>query len=183
MTANTHVCPAEHAGMLDNSLRKLAQNPFKILSSYVKSGMKAADIGCGPGFFTLPMAQMVGPNGHIYGYDLQQKMLEKIADKINGSELEQIISLQRCETTTVNFVEKVDFILAFYMLHEVPDQKQLLQEMYDNLNKGGKVLIVEPFFHVSKKQFNTFQKIAKLTGYSQEPGPKLFFSRSMLLGR
>lgn len=52
------VCPVEIAGSPDNDLRRLLQNPLKILSPYVKEGMTAVDVGCGPGFFTIPMAHL-----------------------------------------------------------------------------------------------------------------------------
>ncbi|KAB3547857.1 MAG: SAM-dependent methyltransferase, partial [ANME-2 cluster archaeon] len=48
-----HVCPVESAGGLDNRVRRLLQNPQKILGNYVKEGMTALDLGCGPGFFSV----------------------------------------------------------------------------------------------------------------------------------
>ena len=52
------VCPVEIAGGLDNRVRRWIQNPRKILSPYIKVGMKVMDIGCGPGFFSNEMAEM-----------------------------------------------------------------------------------------------------------------------------
>ncbi len=67
------VCPAELAGSLDNRMRRLLQNPLKILRPYVQEGMTALDVGCGPGFFTLPMAQLVGSSGRVIAADLQRR--------------------------------------------------------------------------------------------------------------
>ncbi len=73
-----HICPVENAGMLDNSIRNFLQNPEKILKPYLQTGMVALDVGCGPGFFSLQMAEMVGESGKVIAADLQQGMLEKL---------------------------------------------------------------------------------------------------------
>jgi Ribosomal protein L11 methylase len=57
------VCPVERAGGLDNWVRRWLQNPRKFLAPYVSKGMTVLDMGCGPGFFSLEMASMVGVSG------------------------------------------------------------------------------------------------------------------------
>jgi ubiquinone/menaquinone biosynthesis C-methylase UbiE len=57
--------------------------------------MTVLDFGCGPGFFTLPMAQMVGASGHVMAVDLQAEMLEKPREKLRATELAGRISLIR----------------------------------------------------------------------------------------
>ena len=69
------VCSVESAGALDIQLRKLIQNPGKILKPFIKEGMTVMDLGCGPGFFTIEMARMVGKNGNVTAVDLQEGML------------------------------------------------------------------------------------------------------------
>ena len=56
----TRVCPVEKADRLDTRIRRWLQNPQKILKPYIKEGMTVLDFGCGPGFFSVDMAQMVG---------------------------------------------------------------------------------------------------------------------------
>jgi len=50
------LCPVKHAGTLDNKIRKMLQDPKKILGPYIKKGISVLDLGCGPGFFTVAMA-------------------------------------------------------------------------------------------------------------------------------
>lgn len=176
--ATSHVCPAERAGMLDSWFRKLIQNPDKIVSPYLRSGMKAADIGCGPGFFTLPMARMVTSSGRVYGYDLQEEMLAKIEQKIEGSAVADSISLKATRQDKIGFVEQVDFVLAFYMVHETTSAAALFKEVYLAMNGGGTFLVVEPLFHVSKSDFQAYFEIAEKCGFVTERGPQVFFSRS-----
>lgn len=176
------VCPVELAGSLDNKIRRWLQNPQKILAPYVKEKMKVLDIGCGPGFFSIEIAKMVGVNGKVFSVDLQEGMLKKIRDKIRETSLEDIIETIKCEEDEIVLPEKVDFILAFYMVHEVPDKEKLFETLFNLLNEKGKLLIVEPkFFHVSKKEFAQTINIAENAGFKIAPGPKLPFSFSSTL--
>src|SRR5512136_956950 len=94
---HTRVCPAEISGSLDNSLRRLFQNPLKILKPYISEGMTVIDLGCGPGFFTLDIAKLVTGSGKVIAADLQEKMLEKVIRKIKGTESEKIIEIHKCQ--------------------------------------------------------------------------------------
>ena len=176
------VCPVKLANSLDNNIRRWLQNPQKILSSYVKEGMKVLDVGCGPGFFSVELAKMVGTSGKVYAVDLQEGMLQKLRDKIYGTPLEQIIQLIKCEKDEIVIPDKVDFILAFYMVHEVPDKDRLLVTLKNFLNENGELLIVEPkLFHVSKKEFASTIEKAEAAGFKAAKGPKLPFSFSSVL--
>ncbi len=176
------VCPVEMAGSLDNKIRRWLQNPQKILSSYVKEGMTTLDIGCGPGFFSVEMAKMVGSGGRVISADLQEGMLQKVKAKIKGTYLEDRIKLVKCDRDKTNISDKFDFGLAFYMVHEIPDKVSFFKELRSALNYNGKILIVEPkWFHVSKKDFLQTIEYAKNAGLNVIKGPALPFSRSTIL--
>ncbi len=179
--SETHVCPVQLAGSLDNKLRKLLQNPYKVLSPYVTEGMKVLDVGCGPGFFSIELAKLVGAKGKVLAADLQEGMLQKIRIKIKGTELENRIEFIRCGKETINVFEKVDFINCFYMLHEVPAKNKFFSELKNILVEKGQILIVEPSFHVTGKEFMRTMEIAAITGFKIKRGPKLFLSRSSVL--
>jgi ubiquinone/menaquinone biosynthesis C-methylase UbiE len=179
---NKHVCPVERAGGLDNKVRRLLQNPQRILGNYVKEGMTALDLGCGPGFFSVEMAKMVGESGMVIAVDLQEGMLQKLKDKIQGTEIEKRIKLYKCEEDTIGVSENVDFVLAFYMVHEVPDQKKFFEEIKSILKPDGKALIVEPkLFHVSKRAFKESMMKAREIGLEPVEKPRLFLSRAVIL--
>lgn len=176
------VCPVELANSLDNKIRRWLQNPQKILSPYVKKGMKVLDVGCGPGFFSVELAKMVGSGGKVYSVDLQEGMLQKLRDKIYGTPLEKIIQLIKCGQDEITAPEKVDFILAFYMVHEVPNKDNLFATLKNILKESGEFLIVEPkLFHVSQKEFNSTISKAEAVGFKAAKGPKLLFSFSSIL--
>lgn len=178
---NNRVCPVERAGSLDNSIRRWLQNPQKILQPYIEEGMTVLDVGCGPGFFSIDMAQMVGNSGRIIASDLQEGMLQKVRDKIKGTELEKRITLHKCEENKIGVSEHVDFVLLFYMVHEIPNKEEFFNEIGTILKSDGQVLIVEPPFHVSKSAFEKTVRKAREAGFTDVEGPNVLFSKTVIL--
>jgi SAM-dependent methyltransferase len=87
-----------------------------------------------------------------------------------------------CDQNSVNVSDNVDFILAFYMVHEVPDKNSFFQQLKVLLNQGGRFLLVEPkLFHVSRTEFEQTIRIAETKGFKVYPGPAVVFSWSALL--
>jgi ubiquinone/menaquinone biosynthesis C-methylase UbiE len=175
------VCPVEKAGGLDNSLRKFLQNPQRILSPYIHYGMTVLDLGCGPGVFSIEIAKLLGDSGNVIAADLQKGMLDKVLLKIKGTKLEQRIILHECKEDSIDLTEKVDFVLAFYMVHEVLDHDHLFRELKSILKPNGQLFIVEPKFHVSKKSFESMIDRAKGFGLEIKDRPTVFFSRAVVL--
>ena len=178
---NSRTCPVELAGGLDNSVRKFLQNPQKLLKPFISKGMTVLDLGCGPGFFSIEIAKMLLDSGKVIAADLQVGMLEKISKKIKGTELERRIEIHKCEDTKVGVTENVDFVLAFYMIHEVANQELLFGELKSILKSDGKIYIIEPKLHVSKKSFELMINRIKNIGFEVIDGPKVFFSRTAVL--
>jgi ubiquinone/menaquinone biosynthesis C-methylase UbiE len=175
------ICPVEKAGGLDNPIRRLLQNPTKILKPYIGKGMTILDLGCGPGFFSIEIARLLNGTGKVIAADLQEGMLEKVNSKIKGTRLEKYIELHKCKGNETGITENVDFILCFYMIHEVPNQENLFIDLKSILKSNGKVLIIEPKFHVSKGAFEKMIISLINSGFEIIDKPKVFFSRTVLL--
>jgi ubiquinone/menaquinone biosynthesis C-methylase UbiE len=176
------VCPVELANSLDSGIRRWLQNPRKILAPFVREGMTVLDVGCGPGFFSVEMAKMVGNGGKVVAADLQEGMLEKLREKIRGTELEARFRLVKCDPDRINVLDRVDFILTFYMVHEVPDQRALFRQFHELLDDQGAWLLVEPkLFHVSREEFEASTRLAQEIGFEVRPGPRLLASWSAVL--
>jgi ubiquinone/menaquinone biosynthesis C-methylase UbiE len=183
MKPHTHpyVCPSEFAGSLDNSFRKWLQNPRKILKPYIKKGMTVLDLGCGPGVFTIEIAMMLLDSGKVIAADLQEGMLEIIAGKTKGTSIENRVQLHKCQADSIGVSEKADFILAFWMIHEVPDHDSLFKELKSILKPDGKILIAEPRMHVTGKAFKVMTEKILQAGFEITGRPKVFFSRTLSL--
>lgn len=175
------ICPVERAGSLDNRIRRWLQDPQKILRPYINEGMTVLDLGCGPGFFSIDIALMVGKSGRVIASDVQDGMLQKLGRKIQGTELAKRITLHRCGERKIGVYEKVDFVLAFYMVHEVPDQKEFFKGIHSIVKPNGQILIVEPPLHVSKTAFEETIRKAEDAGFEPVERPKIFLSKTMVL--
>lgn len=175
------VCPVAIAGFLDNRIRRWVQDPHKILSPYVKEGMTVLDFGCGPGHFAVHLARLVGKSGRVFAADLQEGMLQKVRDKIRGTDLESRITLHKTGEHKIGLAEKVDLVLAFYVVHEVPDQSAFFAEVQSVLKPDGSLLMTEPPFAVSKKAFEEAVSKAVAAGFVVAERPKVPLSKAVVL--
>ncbi len=108
-------------------------------------------------------------------------MLDKVRVKIRGTYLEQIVEIHKCQDDKIGVSQNVDFVLAFWMVHEVPDQDRLFRELKSFLKSGGNLYIIEPKFHVSLKSFESMITRTVYQGFKIIKRPKVAFSRAILL--
>lgn len=178
------VCPAWLGHFLANPIRKLLHPPQTILTPYVKEGMTVLDVGCGMGFFSIPLAQMVGKNGKVICVDMQEKMLQGLKNRAQKKEVFTRIETRLCSQQTLglqDLVAKIDFALAFAVVHEVPEPPRFFAELAATMILSGKVLLTEPKGHVSKEEFTITISMAQQHGFTIVEEPKIFRSRSVLL--
>jgi SAM-dependent methyltransferase len=178
-----HICSAEHAGMLITPLRKLFNSPKRILEGLARPGEVSIDLGCGPGYFTLPLAEMVGETGHVIAVDVQQEMLDKVRERAEAAGLAPRISFERPDGGGPGALGPADFALAFWMVHEVPDRLSFLRQVHDSLKPEGRLLLVEPALHVSKTEFAFAVAVAEKVGFTVVARPRVGLSRAALLLR
>ena len=81
------------------------------------------------GLFSIAMAKMVGKDGRVIAVDLQQQMLDVLERRARMAGVADRITAHRSEATSIGLTEPVDFALAFYSAHEVPDLRRLLTEI------------------------------------------------------
>lgn len=177
-----HTYPHALSWMLDNSIRRIIQNPRRIFREYVRAGDTVLDYGCASGTFTIDLARMVGEKGKVVGADLQKEMLDKLAAKAAKLGLMQV-ETKKCGDDGIGLTDDVDFALAFYVMHEVPDQGRVLKEIASRLKPGGLLLIVEPVIHVSGKAFQATITMAEEAGLELVERPSILLSQAALLKR
>jgi ubiquinone/menaquinone biosynthesis C-methylase UbiE len=176
-----HTCPWWLIGSFDNPLRRLIHPPERILAGLVKEGQTVLDLGPGMGYFTLPLARMVGPQGTVIAADLQPQMLAGLRRRAERAGLLAQIQCHMARPERIGVSSAVDFALAFWMLHEVQNPEAFLSEVRGILKPGAQLLLVEPILHVAEKQFNHEVAIAVRQGFEGSKGPTVRFSRSVLL--
>jgi len=174
----SHTCPWWLLFTFDNRFRRLVHDPIKILTLHVQSGATVLDIGCGMGYFTLPLAQLVGPKGGVIAVDVQHKMLEGLRRRAERAGLMDRIRILHCAPDRIGLDQRLDFALAFWMVHEVKQPEPFLKEIYDVLKPGGGLLLVEPKIHVSRNVFENTVVLAQNSGYKTVARPMVWGSRS-----
>ncbi|MFP4475773.1 MAG: class I SAM-dependent methyltransferase [Desulfatibacillaceae bacterium] len=175
------VCPWWLAYTFDNPLRRLVHNPEKILAPHVEPGMVVADIGCGLGFYTVPLARMVGERGAVVAVDLQQQMLDAVKRRAGRAGVVGRVLPHRAEPGRLGIPRKVDFVLANWMVHEVDDQSAFLAEVRDAMRPGGRFLVAEPGGHVSDDDFARTLETARDAGFTISDGPRMLLSKTAVL--
>ena len=163
---DNHVCPWWLCFTFDNIFRKLIHNPYKMLSPFIKAGDTILDVGPGMGYFTIPMAKMAGVEGRVIAADIQERMLLALKKRAEQAGVEKRVIGHLSSPDLLGIKEQVDFILAFYMVHEVPDRKQFLNELFSVLKNNGTFLLVEPPFHVTKDSFAETVNMALNAGFT-----------------
>jgi ubiquinone/menaquinone biosynthesis C-methylase UbiE len=178
------VCPPWIGYFLLNPLRKLVENPDKMFGPFVREGMVVLEPGCAMGFFTLPLARMVGPSGRVIALEIQDKMLSVLGRRAQKAGLRERIELRRISTDGYgldDLSDQVDFAAAIHVVHEVPDKAMFFTEIWKALRPGGRLLVAEPKGHVSREQFEETTAIAGKAGFTPDTLPKKIGGRSVSL--
>jgi ubiquinone/menaquinone biosynthesis C-methylase UbiE len=175
------VCPHQMAFMLDNWIRRFFQNPVKLLGEYITAGNVVVDMGCGPGFFSIDMARLVGPAGQVIVVDLQPDMLNRVKKKALRHGVADRMTYHQCRADGIGLECAADFMLAFYMVHETPDPRSFFEETKSMLKAGGKLLVVEPKMHVSQGVFDAMVEDAARAGLKAVDYPTGKGGRAVLL--
>jgi ubiquinone/menaquinone biosynthesis C-methylase UbiE len=176
-----HVCPWWFCYAFDNPVRRLFHDPYEMLSPYVKRGFTVIDIGPGMGYFTIPLLKLVGKDGKAIAVDIQEKMLAVLRRRAIKTGVDANLITHLAKPDDFGLKEKADFILVFWMLHEVADQIRFLKGVKKLMKDTARVLIVEPRLHVTKTAFDRTIQMARQSGFKIEDNPPVSLSRAILL--
>ena len=180
------ICPFWVGYFLLNPLRKFLENPDKILGRFVRKGMIVLEPGCGMGYFTLPLARMVGAQGRVVAVEVQPRMLSVLGRRARKAGLSDRIDLRQAGAGGLgveDLSDEVDFATAHHVVHEVPDQTSFFTEVWKALKPGGKLLVVEPKGHVSQDQFEQSVAAAEKIGFEPQALPGKLRGRGALLAK
>ena len=180
------MCPAWLGYFLLNPLRRLVENPEKMFHGLVEEGVTVLEPGCGMGYFTIPLARLVGPSGKVIAVDIQPKMLSGLKRRALKAGLSNRIEIRQATEKSLGIEDlsgAVDLAVAIHMVHELEDQESFFKQIWAALKTDGRLLVVEPPLHVSRKDMEKSISLARSVGFEPVPERGIRTSRSVLLAK
>jgi len=162
------------------------QNPHRILAPYVRTGMTVLDVGSAMGFFSLPMAEMVGPGGKVVCVDAQPGMLRVLRRRAAKTGLADRVQTHESTAHAIGLHARdgtFDFALAFTVLHEVGNLSGFLHEIFALLKPGALFLLTEPIKRVSRIDFDRTISLAQAQGFAGTDHPRIRLSHTAVLAK
>lgn len=180
------VCPWWLGYFLASPIRRwlMREDAAQILAPYVREGMTVFEPGPGMGFFTLELARRVGASGKVVAVDLQPKMISGLKRRAEKAGLLDPIETRVAVSESLgvdDLAGRVDFTLAYALVHEMPDSAKFFREAAAVSKAGALLLLAEPSGHVKGDQFEIELKQAAEAGFLVGERPVVPHSRAVLL--
>ena len=178
------ICPWWMGYLLLGPLRRAMQDPTGILAPHVREGMVVLEPGPGMGFFTLELARLVGTSGRVAAVDVQPRMLDALRRRAARAGFADRIETRLAGPNSLGVADlagKVDFILAFAVVHELADARTFFAEAAACLRPGGALLFAEPSGHVTTSAFEDELRAAADAGLTAKDHPAIRRSHTALL--
>jgi ubiquinone/menaquinone biosynthesis C-methylase UbiE len=122
----------------DNFLRRWLDDPIKTLKTVgLKPGLKVVEVGCGPGFFTIPAAEIVGSNGLVYAVDVHPRAIERVKQKIESKGIKNVCPMPTNASNIRLPEQSIDLVFMFGLPYIVGGQENVIFEMHRILKPGG----------------------------------------------
>ena len=135
--------PPEDLGLLEGPDRDAWQEPELIMDALsIADGAVVADVGAGGGWFTVRLAQRVGPNGLVYAEDIQPQMIESINRRVSRAGLTNVQTIIGTPSNPM-IPAPIDALLMVEVYGQLEDPVTLLRNVIPRLKPGGRVGIVE----------------------------------------
>jgi len=129
---------------LDRSEREHEEEPRRAVELIgIKPGMVIADVGAGTGYFSVLLAQRVGPEGKVYANDIQPRLLGILQDKIQRQKLTNIeVVLGRQDDSRLPEAT-IELALLVDVYHEFQYPQAMLASIRRALKPNGLLVLLE----------------------------------------
>jgi ubiquinone/menaquinone biosynthesis C-methylase UbiE len=108
-------------------------------------GERVLEIGPGTGYYTLDLAEWVGPEGTVEIFDIQQEMLDHTMRAVGKRGLANVAATQGDARSLLYEDDSFDAVVLITVLGEIPDQDAALAEITRVLRPGGRLVVGELF--------------------------------------
>lgn len=136
--------------LVHETLYGLIRDPYKILTSVgIREGQRVLEIGPGPGFFTIPAAEMVGDTGRLCAVDNNPYAVKHVEKKVSKSGLTNIQVVEKDITHTGLEDATFDLAFMFGFHHFRGDMEPILREAHRLLTPGGTLVVEGELFRES----------------------------------
>jgi SAM-dependent methyltransferase len=109
----------------------------------IKPGQTVCDMGCGNGFYTLKLAELVGETGQVLAVDIQPEMLRLLDEQNKEAQRKNIKPILGTVVDPKLPNGRVDLILCVDVYHEFSHPEQMLTAMRKALAPDGRLVVVE----------------------------------------
>jgi ubiquinone/menaquinone biosynthesis C-methylase UbiE len=169
-----HTCPVWIAYLLASPLRRLFENPDRLVVPLVRPGHRVVELGPGLGYFTAPVARAVGPQGKVICVDIQEPMLRRLAKRMDKRGLHERVEARLCTADDFKLESergRCDLALAIHVVHETPSVTATIRALATCLRPAGKLLLMEPPGHCKQELWQEEIAAAEAAGLSPIPHP------------
>ncbi len=129
-------------------------------------GERLLEIGVGTGYYSLQLAEWVGPDGRLELFDLQQEFLDHTMRAAAGRGLGNLIPSQG-DATALPYAEgSIDGVILTAVLGEIPDSLAALQEIRRVLKPSGRLVVGELFGDPHFTTFASLKRKAAAAGFA-----------------
>ena len=162
--------------MHDNRLLPYFRDPYKLLEDAgLKRGQHVLEVGCGPGYFTIPAAKLVGAEGGVYAVDVHPRAIARVKEKIDANGVKHVTPMLANAAETDLPDDSIDLAFLFGLRYIVGGLEGLLKELHRVLKPGG-ILSFEKTRGSAEKMISEVE--AAGFRYIQTKGRILVFERA-----
>jgi ubiquinone/menaquinone biosynthesis C-methylase UbiE len=146
------------------------ENPATVVLPLLKTKDRVLEFGPALGFFTLPVAEALGPDGRLVCVDVQEGMLRRLRRRLEKRGLAGSVEMRQCTHEDLGFVDlegTCDLVLALHVVHETVSPAGTMKALARCLKPGGYLLLVEPPGHCSPAVFRSEVEAAREQAWSE----------------
>jgi cyclopropane fatty-acyl-phospholipid synthase-like methyltransferase len=155
--------------MLERPERADFQKPLEVMAALaIEPGERVADIGAGSGYFSIPIARAVGPDGKVWATDLYDDLIDHMKKRAAEEKLDNVEVLKVAKDDPMLPAGGVDTILLVDAYHYLEDRVAYNRKMLECLAPGGRIVIIDSIPRPAEE---------RMPGY---PQPHVQISREML---